>query len=371
MKAPQARHLTALSLLTLALPIALTSPAILAQDAGWYGGVSLGKTHTDIQSSSLRSALQAARYTVTNLDVDDNDAGWKVLGGYHFNQNYAVEATYADLGNFDAHATLLPAAFQRGKASVHGYGVDLVATVPLTDRFSAFGRVGINNLRISQSFSNSAIGAYFADRDDRGMHEKYGAGLEYTFSKALQLRAELEHYRIDDNRVIDDHIGMLSIGLTYRFGARDAVVAPAVVAAPRAAPAPAPAPAPVTITLAASTLFDFDRSELKPDGRAELDKLVRDLNGLSYEVIIVTGHTDRIGTREYNLGLSQRRAKTVTDYLVAAGIPGTAITARGVNSDDPVTTSQQCTGPVNAALKACLQPDRRVEVEVSGTRDTQ
>lgn len=367
MKSPQARHLKALSLLTLALPIALSSPAILAQDAAWYGGVSLGKTKTDIQDSSLRSALQAARYTVTTLDVDDNDAGWKVLGGYRFNQNYAIEASYADLGNFDAHAALLPAGFQRGKAAVRGFGVDLVATLPLTDRFAAFGRVGINNVRISQSFSNSAIGTYFADRDDRGTHEKYGAGLEYTFSKALQLRAELEQYSIDDNRVIDDNVSMLSIGLTYRFGARDAVVAPAVVAAPRAEPAPAPAP--VTITLAASALFDFDRSELKPDGRAELDKLVRDLNGLTYEVIIVTGHTDRIGTREYNLGLSERRAKTVTDYLVGAGIASTAITARGVNSDDPVTTPQQCTGPVSDALKACLQPDRRVEVEVSGTRE--
>jgi OOP family OmpA-OmpF porin len=349
----------------LTLLVALLSSGASAQESGWYGGINLGKTSTDIASGPLRSALQAAGYATTGLAVDDKDAGWKLLGGYSFNQYLAVEGSYVDLGNFDVHATLLPAATQRGKASLHGYGIDLVGTLPLGGNFSAFGRVGLNNTRVSQSFSNSGLGAYFADRTDRGTQEKYGVGVQYRISDAFSVRAELERYGIDDNRVTDDDADMFSLGLVYRFGRRTAPVARPEVSAPPPAPPPA---LPVTITLAASALFDFDRSNLKPDGQAELDKLVRDLEGLTYEVIIVTGHTDRIGTRDYNLALSSRRAATVRDYLVSAGIPSGDITARGVNSDEPVTTLQQCQGPVSDALKACLQPDRRVVVEVSGTR---
>src|SRR5690606_21345272 len=142
---------------------------------------------------------------------------------------------------------------------------------------------------------------------------------------------------------------------------------------PRAAgrpPAARPAPAPEReVTLQAAALFDFDRSEIKPAGRQELDRLVRDINGVNYDVVLVTGHTDRIGARDYNLGLSQRRANAVRDYLVNAGIPASRITARGVNGDDPVTRPDQCRNTGSAAAQiACLEPDRRVVVIVTGTR---
>jgi OOP family OmpA-OmpF porin len=125
----------------------------------------------------------------------------------------------------------------------------------------------------------------------------------------------------------------------------------------------------IKVALAASALFDFDKSELKPAGKQELDKLVQDIKGVRYDVMIVTGHTDRIGKAAYNMALSLRRANAVKSYLVSAGIPADNITAKGVGSDQPVTWKDQCTGPVNEALKACLQPDRRVEVQVNGTRN--
>jgi len=149
---------------------------------------------------------------------------------------------------------------------------------------------------------------------------------------------------------------------------------PAPVMVVPAAPAPVyPAPTPrvpTKVTLSADSLFDFDKSTVKPSGRAELDQLATGLKGLEYDVINVTGHTDRLGPQAYNLKLSTRRAEAVSAYLVAsAGIPAQKISTRGVNGAEPVTRPGECKGAKpTPALIACLQPDRRVEIEVTGQR---
>jgi OmpA-OmpF porin, OOP family len=345
--------------------LAVSTSHAVAQDTGWYGALNLGGSTSNLETTSLRQALQAAGRTVANVKADDEDSGWRLTGGYSFNRNFAIEAAYADIGDFVATATLLPNGVQTAEASLRGVSIDFVASLPMSIRTSAFARIGLASIRVNQDFSNNAVGAYFADNTERGVHERYGVGLQYRITDALAARLEAERYRTDSNHVTKDHADLVSLGLVYRFGGRRATVAAPIVETPRAAPAPA---APVKITVAASALFDFDRAELKAAGKAELDRLLSDLKGLTYEVVIITGHTDRIGTRAYNLALSERRANTVRDYLVGAGVSASAITARGVNSDEPITTPQQCQGPVSDALKACLQPDRRVEVEVSGTR---
>ncbi len=124
------------------------------------------------------------------------------------------------------------------------------------------------------------------------------------------------------------------------------------------------------MTLQSDLLFDFDESTIRPAGRQELDALLRQLREIDYDAAIVVGHTDRIGSREYNLGLSQRRAESVRDYLVQGGIPASTITARGVANDESVLSSSDCRGlGSNAATIECLQPDRRVVVEIDGTRE--
>lgn len=124
------------------------------------------------------------------------------------------------------------------------------------------------------------------------------------------------------------------------------------------------------VSFSAESLFDFDKSTVKPAGRQALDKLAGDLRGIRYDTIQVTGHTDRLGGREYNQRLSTRRAEAVSAYLVqSGGVPAARISAKGVNGANPVTRADDCKGSKpTAALIACLQPDRRVEVEVSGTR---
>ena len=136
---------------------------------------------------------------------------------------------------------------------------------------------------------------------------------------------------------------------------------------PVKAPAPAPAPTVQKITLASKALFDFDKAVLKPEGKAALDSEVVDkLKDVSkLELVLVTGHTDRIGSQAYNQRLSERRADTVRDYLVSRGVARDKIETLGMGKTQPIP-GVVCDQKNMKELIACLAPNRRVEVEVKG-----
>ena len=146
----------------------------------------------------------------------------------------------------------------------------------------------------------------------------------------------------------------------------------AVAAAP-AAPAATPAEAkPVVaaekITLQADAYFDFDKSTLKAEGKAKLDELVAKAGAIKLEVILVVGHTDRIGSAAYNQKLSERRAAAVKTYLVSKGIEANRVYTEGKGLTQPVT-GDKCKGKAKTkALIECLQPDRRADIEIIGTK---
>jgi OOP family OmpA-OmpF porin len=146
---------------------------------------------------------------------------------------------------------------------------------------------------------------------------------------------------------------------------------PMAAAAPPPPPPPAPAPAPAPqvqkITLASKALFDFDRAVLRPDGKAAIDtEIISKLPQIQrLELVLVTGHTDRIGTQEYNQKLSERRADAVRDYLVSKGVPRDKIETLGMGKTQPLP-GVVCNMTAMKELIACLQPNRRVEVEVKG-----
>jgi OOP family OmpA-OmpF porin len=158
-------------------------------------------------------------------------------------------------------------------------------------------------------------------------------------------------------------------------------------AVPRAAaPVPpvavAPAPAPVAppprviekVTLSTDVLFEFNKAELLPGGQKKLDELADTAKGADVERVVIIGNADRIGSEEYNQELSERRALAVKDYLAQKGVPEQQVQAEGVGKSQPVT-GDQCKnmGPErksNSKLVACLQPDRRVEIEVLGQRES-
>lgn len=126
-----------------------------------------------------------------------------------------------------------------------------------------------------------------------------------------------------------------------------------------------------SFTLKADTLFAFDKADLSAKGKESLDGLVDGLMAHAKHkdrTINVHGYTDRLGSDSYNQRLSERRAQTVRDYLVGKGLPFDQVTAQGHGEADPVTTS--CVGEsATRELIDCLQPDRRVVIDVEGQEE--
>jgi OOP family OmpA-OmpF porin len=145
--------------------------------------------------------------------------------------------------------------------------------------------------------------------------------------------------------------------------------APKPVAPPPPAPAPQPPkpvtpppPAPVSekVTFAADAFFDFDKSTLKPEATAKLDDLVSKTKGINLEVIIAVGHTDSVGSDEYNQKLSIRRSEAVKAYLVSKGIEPNRVYTEGKGEKQPVADNKTAEGRAK---------NRRTEIEVVGTRN--
>ena len=129
-------------------------------------------------------------------------------------------------------------------------------------------------------------------------------------------------------------------------------------------------PAGEKVTLDADTLFDFDKAILRPAGMRALDDFIEKMKNINAEVIIAVGHADRLGSDAYNQLLSERRAASVKSYLGTKGIAANRVHTEGRGEKQPVTKAEECKGAKSDKLIACLQPDRRVEIEVVGTRIT-
>src|SRR5574343_419567 len=139
-------------------------------------------------------------------------------------------------------------------------------------------------------------------------------------------------------------------------------------AAPAAPAAAGVKPSGEKITVAADALFDFNKAVLRPEGKAKLDELVSKAKAIKLEVILAVGHTDRLGGDAYNQKLSEKRAAAVKEYLVAKGVEANRVYTEGKGEKQPVT-GDKCKGDKKtASLISCLQPDRRVDIEVIGTK---
>ena len=162
---------------------------------------------------------------------------------------------------------------------------------------------------------------------------------------------------------------------------RAATPAP-ITQAERAEPPPPVAAAPVEqpkppviqkLTLSTDVLFEFNKSELRPGGQQKLDELADRAKGADVDRVVVVGNADRIGSEQYNQELSEKRAQAVKEYLASKGVDSDRVQAEGKGKSDPVTGGQ-CRNMGkennrNQKLISCLQPDRRVDVELLGSRE--
>ena len=387
-------------------------PSALAQysDSYYYLGGGLGKARVEINDERVTRPLFGSGLTATNINRNNHNTAYKLFGGYQFNRNFALEAGYFNLGTFGFSATTATLGAFSGQVKVQGFNLDLIGTLPLTERFSVFARAGAQAAKTGDTYSgNRPVSSFNPSPSKREVNYKAGLGLQFEVNPSFLVRAEAERYRVSDTVGKKGNADMVSVSLVFPFGrsyagaprmmAEPVYVAPApapmpaptpapvyvapppvvvapppvVVAPPAPPPAPAPVPAPVErrrVSFTAESLFAFDKAVIKPEGKAALDRFANELRGTQFTRIGVEGHADRLGSKSYNQRLSTKRAEAVKTYLISAGgVDASKISAVGKGETMPVTKPGDCRGNTRTkALVACLQPDRRVDVEVTGTK---
>jgi outer membrane protein OmpA-like peptidoglycan-associated protein len=131
----------------------------------------------------------------------------------------------------------------------------------------------------------------------------------------------------------------------------------AAPAPPPPPPAPAPTPAVKERLVLRGVTFDFDKATLRADARPVLDEAAHTLAARPEVHVAVEGHTDAVGSDAYNLRLSERRARTVVDYLTAAGVAASRLEAHGFGASQPIADNTAEDGRAR---------NRRVELRVLG-----
>ena len=340
-------------------------------DHATYIGASIGATKGNLNDADTRRSLSASPVVLSSFSSDEKDTGYRLFVGKQLNRFFSVEAGYSDLGEttFTSNST---AGTAGANISYRGVSLDLITQVPFTERFSAYTRLGVAYMEAKTQHTGTRIAARGTETE-KGAAPKVGLGLEYKFSEALALRAEYERTRLDDNIRRKANVDLMSLGLVYKLGrpvaapvvytpppAPEPVAeAPAPMPAPMPAPAPAPVPTSEKVSFAAEALFDFNKSNVKPEGKAALDDLLAKLQGMNTEVMVTVGHTDSVGSDAYNQKLSMRRAEAVKAYIVSKGVDASRVYTEGKGESQPIADNSTAAGRAK---------NRRVTVEVVGTR---
>lgn len=329
------------------------STAFAAGDAGtWYGGAKFGWSHyADVSSKGNFNANQAA---ANDFNVDHDNVGGGVFGGYQINNWLAIEGGYDYLGNMQFNGNHgVPGT----KMKSQGLQLSLKTSYGLTDDWDLYGRFGAMGYRAETDTAGH-------NRFETGVRPLVAVGTEYALTKSWAGRLE---YQWVSNVGNANQIGLsadessVTAGVVYRFGQHDD--------APVVAPAPVEAPAPEakTFNLKSDVMFGYDSATLTDEGKAAIAQLYNspDLQAAKGHSTMVIGYSDRTGQAEYNQQLSARRAQAVADELVTLGMPAANIQTEGRGASDSVT-GNTCDNQKGSALISCLAPDRRVVLQISG-----
>ncbi|QQO73722.1 porin OmpA [Morganella morganii] len=341
----------------IAVAVAVAAFASVAQaapkDNTWYTGGKLGW-----------SQYQNTGSTIGNTGPTHKDQlGAGIYAGYQHNQYMGFELGYDWLGR-------MPYKGDGNNGAFKAQGVQLTTKLsyPVMDDLDVYTRLGAMVWRADSSYSTPADRTQKTN-NDTGVSPLFALGTEYAITRDIAARVEyqwINNIGDKETTMARPDNGMLSVGVAYRFGQDE-------VAAPVAEPAPVVAPVVENkrFTLRSDVLFNFNKSTLKAEGQEALNQLFNELASIdpTQGNVLVIGYTDRIGSQNYNLPLSQKRAQSVVDYLVAKGIPAGSIRAEGRGKEDPVTGNKCDNIKQRAALIECLAPDRRVEIEIQGVTE--
>jgi len=191
-----------------------------AGGAGWYSGLSVGGSQIGMSNDILPITPAT---TPSSLTKDESSTGFKLFAGYRYNQNFALEGGYTDLGKFEARrdATAPVGSISRNMRT-SGFDLAAVGIIPMQSGFSLFGKIGAmyTMTRSSISTSGALLPLPTTDLSPKRSewNPKVGLGAGYDFSNGLGLRVEYERVsNVGDARTGDGNIGMWSLGLTKRY----------------------------------------------------------------------------------------------------------------------------------------------------------
>ena len=365
---------TAIALVVAGLAAASVAQAA-PQENTFYVGAKAGQAsfHDGIKANSVANPTNT--YAKFGAGYNRNSVTYGVFGGYQVlnrdNLGLAVELGYDDFGR----VKFKDAGKVGFKHTNHGAHLSLKGSYGLGGLTSAlegldfYGRAGAALVRSDYKFYDETTGArdHADGRHSLRVSPVFAAGFEYALPSLPELALRLEYQwlarvgklrtQTGPNSSVDYNpwIGSINAGLSYRFGQGAApVVAPEVVSK--------------TFNLSSDVTFAFGKANLKPQAKATLDGIYGEIAQINNANVAVAGYTDRIGKDAPNVKLSQRRADSVANYLVAKGVPAQSISAVGHGKANPVTGSTCDAVKGRKALIACLAPDRRVEIAVNGTK---
>lgn len=327
--------------------------------------------------------LPGVSYMNTDNDLDAKDGGgvflkfgreisqhWDLQGGIGYNKADEDVSGNIVSGDYRQSTMSLDALYMFSR-----------------DKFRPFLLGGLGVARNDIDYKLRSTGANIGNEKTSWLGN-VGVGAQYLFTDAFGLQADIRQQwsRAEDAAGDDETISntLFNLGGIFRFGTPKA--APVVAAAPEPAYDPLPAIAPrdeyvpeplniveacspkmETITISAEELFGFDRATLKSDGEIQLNGVAEKINtNPGIELVMVIGHTDRIGSAAYNQRLSERRAEMVAKYLVSQGVDPSRLQSMGRGETEPVV---ECSGIRGKALIECLQPNRRVEITAQTTKE--
>jgi OOP family OmpA-OmpF porin len=372
-----------------AVALALAAPLAHAQTKS-PSGVETGQPFYDVNDAfytGYRSGYDTRFYinpfgTYTFADSDrSSDDGWG--GGLALGKPINRWINLEVRGAYESLSGTRSGAIGGGGYDNIPFGMDILVFFRRTglQPFLILGGGGIREQTGGTSALLPGGVVYQPGRTATGWMANAGVGLLYPFTDTVSGRVD-GRYRWSNNptNTGTDPTGdfgdwVVSAGVNIALGPKPVPPPPPVVAPPPPPPpppTPAPPPAkllPKKFDFSADVLFDFDKYALKPKGVELLDELAATLQGATFDSIIAIGHTDPIGSKAYNQALSERRANTVKQYLVSKGIGSERISASGRGMTELKVTMADCKASKGRkALIECLQPNRRVDINVSGTK---
>lgn len=373
------------SLVALAVLAASAAATAAPQANTFYAGAKAGWANFRDGFTQFESNQPNAKFAHGNASgygINKNTVTYGVFGGYQIlnqdNFGLAAELGYDYFGRARGNTTFAGDNNQEKRAAkhtAHGAHLSLKPSYEVLPNLDVYGKVGVALIRNDYYAQSSIAHDSRVKAHNLKPSLTLGAGVEYAILPELAARIEYQYVNkvgnLDkaiskttnkawQNTQYSPDLHSVSAGLSYRFGQGATPVAPA-----------APEVVSKNFSFSSDVLFAFGKANLKPEAAQALDAANNEINalGLANPAIQVNGHADRIGKQAANLKLSQRRAETVANYLVSKGQNAANVTAVGYGSANPVTGNTCDAVKGRKALIACLAPDRRVEVQVQGSKE--